>query len=62
MSIRDLGFGETEMEGDYLTSRDYTISGTAEEWVVTVRNVFRDAPYDLVMTANLIEGKASFNR
>lgn len=61
-SLEDLGVGETELSGSYLTASDYSISGTVEEWVVTVRGVFSDEPHDLVLTVNLSTGQASFNR
>ena len=61
-TLADLGVADTELTGFYFVAADYSVSGTAEEFVITVRNVYSDAPFDLVLTANIITGEAKFNR
>ena len=62
IEMASLGLGKTELDGSYFSYDDYEVSGTAEEFVVRCKNVFSDEPYDLICTANLKTGSASFNR
>jgi hypothetical protein len=62
MTLEELGIGKEELSGTYFEADNYSISGTAEEFVITVRGVYSDEPYDLVLTANIVAGSAKFNR
>lgn len=62
-SFEDLGLAPEELNGSYFTGKDYTITGTsAQNWSATCRGVFSAEPRDLKVTANIINGSASFNR
>lgn len=58
-----LGIGPTELQGTYFTDADYSVtSGNPWSWSAQCRGVYSKAPYDLIITADLIKGDARFNR
>jgi hypothetical protein len=61
-TFADLGMSEAELQSDDFNASDYSFSGTEEVFVITCRNVFKDDPYDLILTVNLKTGDAAFNR
>ena len=62
-SIEELGLGVTELSGSHFSAKDYSVSATsAENWSATCVGVFSAEPTDLKLTANIVNGSATFNR
>lgn len=58
-----LGVGPTELSGIYFSDPDYTVTSVNPwAWSAQCRGVYKAAPRDLVITSNLVQGDASFNR
>jgi hypothetical protein len=62
LTFKELGISDADLDGKYCDHDDYAISGTVEKYVVTCREVFDDAPRDLILTCNLKSSEHKFNR
>jgi type II secretory pathway pseudopilin PulG len=62
-SLEDLGMAPEELNGSYFNAKNYSVTGTsAQNWSATCTGVFNAEPRNLNVTANIINGSASFNR
>lgn len=61
-NLTALGISTSELTGSYFNSGNYSCAGSANVWNATCTNVYTSGSTDLVVTANLIQGNASFNR
>lgn len=58
-----LGLGATELNGSYFTDSNYTVTTTTPtSWTAQCSGVFSSAPTDVIVTANVVSGSATFNR
>lgn len=59
----ELGMSEVELSGSYFDASQYRIiNASPEQWTARCDGVYSIAPMELIVTANLETGKASFNR
>lgn len=59
----ELGVREHELLGTYYKPANYIIvGGTPECWSAVCTGVYESQPKHLIVTADLVSGKASFNR
>ena len=58
-----LGIGRTELTGTYFSDANYTVTSTNPwAWSAQCSGVYKAAPRDLIITANLLRPEATFNR
>ncbi|CAG0958584.1 hypothetical protein PLCT2_00622 [Planctomycetaceae bacterium] len=62
-NMNDLCFKEYELRGSYFTEKNYRItSANPNSWTAVCTGVCSAAPHELVLTADLENGKCDFNR
>jgi prepilin-type N-terminal cleavage/methylation domain-containing protein len=61
-TLAALGVTANELGGTYFTNANYSYGGTATAWTGTCSGVYASTPTSLIITSNLNNGSASFNR
>lgn len=62
-TLKDLGLGQYELRGSYFTENNYRITNSdPKSWTAACTGVYSAAPQELVLTADLENGKCDFNR
>ena len=62
-TLKELGLTDVELRGSYFDASHYRITNASpERWTAQCSGVYSASPRDLILTANLANGSASFNR
>lgn len=61
-TLTALGISTNELTGSYFNSGNYGCAGTANAWTANCSGVYTSGSTSLVVTADLIQGSATFNR
>ncbi len=62
VTMKDLDFFDSDLNGTYFHAGDYTCGGTPESWWAECHNVYSAEPRHLRLECNLKTGEARFNR
>jgi type II secretory pathway pseudopilin PulG len=62
-TLKELGLTDVELRGSYFDASHYRITNASpERWTAQCSGVYSGSSRDLILTANLANGSASFNR
>jgi hypothetical protein len=62
-TLKELGLTDVELRGSYFNASSYRITNAdPERWTAACSGVYSAAPRELIVTADLAKGRATFNR
>lgn len=62
-TLKELGLTDVELRGSYFDASHYLITNASpERWTAACSGVYSAAPQELIVTADLAKGSATFNR